>query len=390
MYWQETVVKRIQGQTYVNLRVVMDEYSICKGQNFSIMPTDTIDVHLTPKGLYLKDSYQYTLLTKDSIFVFHFQDGNYSYGRTKGVKSETEDVLLGQLLNGRTYRNLLEMIPFYLNPKNKKAFRPKEFNEHVGVDVVGNSAVIRYVNRKPWKEKFPDGKPFQSSENIVVWVDNATGLVTRVRKTIHSTSEGMSPSNDIVDIRISEISFEKTDIDESLYRKNTCSDSSIAIYNINKKEISPSVAGVAPEEENLAGFLDAPLIRSSLDTTTLRLAEGWVLVQLWTFGCAPCARFALTMEQERRTLGYRKLEHEGISVMCLNNHSSVTESFKSHVNQFNISDIGYSAKSILGTLNYDAYPYYILLSPDKKIVFRGTDLGEEYRNVLDAKKRYSR
>ena len=384
-YWQEKVVQRLSGQEYVNLRVEIDEYSICNGKEFGIRPTDTLDLHLTPEGFYLKDNDRYKLITEDSIFVYYFKDGYYTYGRTTKLKSRFEKAIYGQLFR-RSYDLLMELLPFYLEPKDKKSFKVREFTY---MDYVGSSVVLRYSTRKPWKDKFYDGVPYENSESIVAWVDDSTGIITRVRRTIHMTSEGIAPADEIVDMRISDISFGKVDIDESLYRKQPSKDTTIAFFNMNKDEFSPSDGIiVSPNEIDLDVLLDGPLINAGLDTTILRGIEGWVLVDIIGFHCAPCIQFTKQMEKERQELGYRRLEHEGIKVMCVIPHSTDIATFTAFLERHKISDIAYSAPALDGLIKY--VPDYILLSPDKQIVFRGSSLGKEYEKLLKAKKKFIR
>ncbi len=363
------------------MRVEIDEYSICNGKEFGTRPTDTLDLHLTPEGFYLKDNDRYKLITEDSIFVYYFKDGYYTYGRTTKLKSRFEKAIYGQLFR-RSYDLLMELLPFYLEPKDKKSFKVREFTY---MDYVGSSVVLRYSTRKPWKDKFYDGVPYENNESIVAWVDDATGIITRVRRTIHMTSEGTAPADEIVDMRISDISFGKVDIDESLYRKHPSKDTTIAFFNMNKEEFSPSDGIiVSPNEIDLDVLLDGPLINASLDTTILRGIEGWVLVDIIGFHCAPCIQFTRQMEKERQELGYRRLEHEGIKVMCVIPHCTDTATFTAFVERHKISDIAYSAPALDGLVKY--VPDYILLSPDKQIAFRGSSLGKEYEKLLKAKK----
>ncbi len=384
-YWQEKVVQRLSGQEYVHLRVEIDEYSICNGKEFGIRPTDTLDLHLTPEGFYLKDNDRYKLITEDSIFVYYFKDGYYTYGRTTKLKSRFEKAIYGQLFR-RSYDLLMELLPFYLEPKDKKSFKVREFTY---MDYVGSSVVLRYSTRKPWKDKFYDGVPYENSESIVAWVDDSSGIITRVRRTIHMTSEGIAPADEIVDMRISDINFGKVDIDESLYRKHPSKDTTIAFFNMNKEEFSPSNGIiVSPNEIDLDVLLDGPLINAGLDTTILRGIEGWVLVDIIGFHCAPCIQFTKQMEKERQELGYRRLEHEGIKVMCVIPHITDTATFTAFVERHKISDIAYSAPALDGLVKY--VPDYILLSPDKQIVFRSSSLGKEYEKLLKAKKKFTR
>ena len=386
-YWQEKVVQRLYGQEYVNLRMVVDVYSICNGKEFAIRAADTIDLHLTPHGLYVKDSYRSMLKTEDSIFAYHFQDGYCTYGQTTNPKSRLEEAINGQLLALNHWYFLEELVPFYLKPKEKKNFKVREFTF---MDSIGNSVVLQYSTRKPWKDKFIDGVPYENKENIAVWVDDAMGGITRIRKTIHMTSEGIPPADKIVDIRISDISFGKVDIDEGLYRKHPSKDTSIAFYNMNKEECGPSdgIEKSLYNEVDFDGFLDAPLVDASLDTATLRGIEGWVLVDITLYRCAPCIVFLNQMEKEQQELGYRKLEHEGIKVVCLYPTKDVDmEAFKAYVEQYKISDIAYSAEAINGLITWPGYPYYILLSPDKQVVFRGGDLGKDYKKILKTRKK---
>lgn len=380
-YWRNSVEKNVYGREYVNFRVAVEEYSVCKGEIFDSLPTDTIEVHVTPRGIYTKDRYCFRLVTDDSIFVYHLQDGNYTYGRTTGLKSKFEERIYSGLYD-RRYRQLEELLPFYLYPQRRSSFRIRRFS---GMNREWGHAILQYKTKRDWKERFLDGVPFENSESMAAWIDTSTGLVDRVRQTIHMTSEGIAPADDILDMRIISVNFEEASINESLYRRDASVDKNIAFYNMNSGECSPSIISLHVEEENVNGFLDAPIVNASLDTTTLRKMEGWVLVEMWTHGCKPCAMFAEQLKKEQATLGYRILEHEGIKVVCLNPCGLVTDAFRSYVRKYNIQDIAYSARAVSESINVRGYPYYFLISPDKEIVFRDNYLGENYERIRDIK-----
>lgn len=393
-YWQETVEARLQGQKYVNLRVEVDGYSVLKGKVFDSISTRTFDIHLTPGGLYIHDDFRYKLLTKDSLFIYHYNDGSFTYGNHTQVKTQFEKNIFDYLLSGWT-RDLDELIPFYLTPEKNSSFVLDLFDmKYIGIDTVGDSVhVLRLASRWPWKEKAHDGSTIKSTANVGIWVDDATGMVSRVLRTVHCVNDSWgSEIDEITDLRILDILLEAPQLDESLYRKNPERDSSIEFYNINAGEVSPSDFGtwVSEDEADMDAFLDAPIVNTLFDTTTLRRSEGWVLVGFWMYGCRGCVRFMQSLQQEQESLGYRKLEREGVSIMCLNVISSMNEHFREYAKRFGMEDIVYSAKGIGETVSYENMPYYFLLSPEKDVVYQGISLGENYEEVLKAMEKYIR
>ena len=379
-YWRENVENALYGKEYVNLRMAVDEYRLYDGVEFDRQPTDTVEVHLTPRGVYVKERYCYRLETEDSLFFYDHLDGNYTYGRTKNLKSNVEKLLYTQAYS-RIYNILTEIIPFYLEPKSRSSFRLKKFSRK---ETCGDTTMLWYTT--PWalRQRLLDGRFEEYGESNVVWVDDATGLVARAKRTTSMTIEGLAPEDVVVDVRFIDISFEEEEIDEGLYRMYPPGDGTIAFYNLNKEECSPSLV-TDQRADNFDCFLDAPLVSATLDTVTLREIEGWVLVDIWRFGCRPCAEFVKNMKQEQDSLGYRILEREGISVVCLNPSSLVTSEFKAYTERYDIQDIAYSARAIADCVNWHSFPYYFLISPEKEIVFRDSHLGENYEHILDIK-----
>ena len=106
------------------------------------------------------------------------------------------------------------------------------------------------------------------------------------------------------------------------------------------------------------------------------------LVDIWGFGCRPCVRFACGLAAERDSLGYRILERAGVTLVCVNHKSERTQALVDYALEHHAADITYADKSLLGSLNWPSTPYYLLLSPQKQIVFRGSDLGEGYERIL--------
>lgn len=132
-----------------------------------------------------------------------------------------------------------------------------------------------------------------------------------------------------------------------------------------------------------------PIVGMHQDTITIDQAEGWLLLDFWSFHCSPCIETLNKLGTEKRNAGKRRLEEERISVYAINHRSDNFEAIKSVGEKTNTSDIMYSAKNIGGVISIPFLGYYYLVSPDKNIVWHSNSLGD-YSELLEAKANYEK
>jgi len=384
-FWQGTVAKKLAGVDFLTLQCDVTFSTILDGVTEDSNTIDPIIISSTPHYIYQKTGNCISLLTADSLFMYYFQDGNFTYGRYIDPQTEMEKNTIGRLLGG-WFRDLDGIIPFYINPRQKELF-DLPFSAIEQVD--SNLFKLTFSVKKPWTWTDESGNVISSSEILYLWVDKQEMLVTKARRVIHNSVTSMSWDK-VTDINISHISFEKPDHDDAFFRRYITEKNECDVYNINQGQTNPSEAFIYVTAENTDKLLDAPLVNIFHDTVTIRQLNGWVLIDIWQFGCKPCARFHKKLSDEQDSLGYRILEHKGINILCLNPLSLVTESFVNYSKRFRITDIAYSAKSILGSLNWYSYPYYLLISPDKKIVYKNNYLETDYQDIFNAINEYEK
>lgn len=125
--------------------------------------------------------------------------------------------------------------------------------------------------------------------------------------------------------------------------------------------------------------------------TKISSLEGWILLDLWQFGCTGCYQGFEQLQQEKNTLGIRTLEKKGIKIVAANALSNNMDLIEKVGMKYDNIDIIYSAKGIntkIALVNY-AYPSYFLISPEKEIIWRSNYLGD-YSELLEAKTAYEK
>ena len=132
-----------------------------------------------------------------------------------------------------------------------------------------------------------------------------------------------------------------------------------------------------------------PLVRLNGDTTTLAENKGWVLLNVWSFNCAPCLENLQNYGHEKDSLGYRILEQEDIKIMAVNQSSDNLELIRQIGEKAGTTDIMYSGKGLSGVIELRYFGYYYLISPDRQIAYESSHLGD-YSKLLKAKSDYEK
>ena len=161
--------------------------------------------------------------------------------------------------------------------------------------------------------------------------------------------------------------------------------------NYSKEDVFNSDASEKATKELCYENTSYPIIRINRDTTSLSDFHGWLLLDLWMFGCGGCDNCFKTFKQETDSLGYRILEKENIQILSVNTLSDNWEKIDDYARKYSMEDIVYSSKKFntkLLLVNH-AYPSSYLISPEKGIVWRSNSLGD-YSELLEAKAKYDK
>lgn len=151
-------------------------------------------------------------------------------------------------------------------------------------------------------------------------------------------------------------------------------------------ESFPPYSRVGSSNETLdESVLLFPFVRLQNDTLTLDETEGWLLLDVWQFGCQPCYQGFERLQCERDSLGHGVLEGEGIRIVAANAKSDNMELIGKVAEKYNAQDFLYAGKgltSVLSLVNH-GFPSYYLISPEKEIVWRSNSLGD-YSSLHEA------
>ena len=157
-------------------------------------------------------------------------------------------------------------------------------------------------------------------------------------------------------------------------------------------ETDPPLSRIGTRNDSIdESLIQFPFIDLQNDTIVLSNTEGWVLLDLWQFGCQPCYQGIKNLQQERDSLGYGMLEQEGIVIIAANAISDNLELINQVAEKCGGQDILYAGKGVFGLLALvnGAFPSYYLISPEKEIIWRSNYLGD-YSELLEAKANYEK
>lgn len=373
--WNNTVVEALSGKQYLSFNVSREEYAVFVNGTTSDTIRRDIVFQITPRAIYQDDGFRRTKLTVDSLFLNYYHDGNFSYGRIQNLTTEREQNRIS-LMFANLFSSVEQYAPFYINLQVASEMR-LPFSSY-SWDNATKCHIFEYTESGHGQSAY--GQAAVLTDTVRYRVCKESKLVTDIM-IIQQAPYGTK----VTSYRFSNISFEVPNIDERQY---CIPPAGYDTYNINTGDDNPSESSVFIYHEELQKLLDAPIVSLNHDTVTLNEVEGWVLVELWSFGCRPCAKFHKRIQEELAESGARSLEAMRVSVMCINPYATLTDALVEYAARFDIGDITYSGKSLNALINIDAVPLYILISPQKEIVYRGNDLGEDYSVVVEKMKQW--
>lgn len=331
---------------------------------------------------FYKNELDSTLLhvTDDSIWLIENKYANVSYG-----PKEYETAGMNRYYYIReTYSwDLLRYVPIY--------FRPGQTVLRGDIDNVTDTSIdgtAYHIVRTSQQVSFlfnEETQEYDIPKKDYIWhyCNDETHWVDKVIVAQTADCSGRYVVYEFKDIETS-----LRDLDLSLFSKGNPLYRDYAVYDFTK-ETAPSVIGKGTDNTLMTDeVLDFPMVNALGDSVLLRDVEGWILLDFWSYGCRPCAEFWRGLQKEKDSLGYRRLEHEGIRLFCINSKGGLTEKFLNHAQHFQAPDIMYAARG-MQLLQVNVYPTYYLFAPNRELVFHGYT-----KNITDtllkAKREYER
>lgn len=331
---------------------------------------------------FYKNELDSTLLhvTDDSIWLIENKYANVSYGPKE---YETSGMNRYYYIRETYSWDLLRYVPIY--------FRPGQTVLRGEIDNVTDTSIggtAYHIVRTSQQVSFlfnEETQEYDIPKTDYIWhyCNDETHWVDKVIVAQTADCSGRYVVYEFKDIETS-----MRDLDLSLFSKDNSIYKDYAVYDFTK-ETAPSVIRQGTYNTLMTDeVLDFPMVNALGDSVLLRDVEGWILLDFWSYGCRPCAEFWRGLQKEKDSLGYRRLEHEGIRLFCINSKGGLTEKFLNHAQHFQATDIMYAARG-MQSLQVNAYPTYYLFAPNRDLVFQGyakniTD------TLLKAKSEYER
>lgn len=317
-------------------------------------------------------------VTDDSIWLFENKYANISYGPKE---YETAGINRYYYIRDRFSWNLFRYVPIYS--------RPGRTTLSGSIDSVIDTSIdgtAYHIVRTSLQESFlfnEETQEFDIPLTDYIWY-YCNDEIKWVDKVIVAQTADCSGRYVVYEFK--DIENSVRDLDLSLFSMDNSFYKNYFVYDFTK-EASPSVIGKGTDNTLMTDeILDFPMVNALGDSVRLRDMDGWILLDFWTYGCRPCAEFWRSMQKEKDSLGYRRLEHAGIRMFCINSKGGLTEKFLNHAQYFQAVDIMYASRG-MHLLRVDTYPTYYLFSPNRELVFCGSAM-DVTDTLLKAKHEY--
>ena len=323
----------------------------------------------------------YYLVTNDSVMNIDRERRNLNIFRKKSKSRAFFDV------GAENYVNKIRGVDYFLRPLKKHCGMKKSDLLVESKDTIingtsftvytGHSGMVHLYNKETGRNDIP------YDIVSVAYVNNETNCLDSVYYTNITDNEF---KNETIIKVLGVSNDDKYQLIDSVFDFTS---RSYAGYSLHDNLNPPSNISATSNKELTDATLDFPLVSLDGDTTTIREEDGWLFLDFWFLGCAPCVESFQKIRREQDSLGYRVLEHEGIKMMLVNEISDNAELIRERMEKYGINDIIYTAKEFRKVYQATPCPYIILISPDKQKVFEAAgEVGDCYDKLLKAKKEY--
>ena len=151
--------------------------------------------------------------------------------------------------------------------------------------------------------------------------------------------------------------------------------------NNTKKEIAKPIQYLT--DDQLDFLLQTTLISPTGDSTNLgKIEANILLIDFWFMSCIPCLK-SLPDLQELSD----KYKSKGFKVVGINCHDTTNKEYA--IGKLKDKGILYpnffADKSILKQLNINAFPTFIILDKNRKIIYTGVGIGKDFEPIIEEK-----
>ena len=150
----------------------------------------------------------------------------------------------------------------------------------------------------------------------------------------------------------------------------------------------PSVITLSSSATATDSVLNFPIVNLNGDTTSIAELDGWLLLDLWMFGCRPCYDWMNKVDIQRQSPEGFKPDAEGIRLVNINVLSNNSERIMELAHRYHAEKSMYHAKGLSTVLRLNSVPQFYLISPDKQVVYTSAYLND-YKELIEAKNQYT-
>lgn len=347
--------------------------------------------NITPQAIEVYVRNVAAIITNDSMKVIDYAHKALSYG---AIKPDSTNPIFdekwnpfGSILWPRYSADIGKYAPFYLKPYLIHKFKT-DFKETYDTTIL-NKKFRAYKSIKITSYERINGGDMQPVyDTIVYFCNQKSHLIEHIH--VYSPYAIIYFDFEKLSLKAQDTKADKTfNINNEKYRN-------YQKYNFNLVFVHPRLASIGwpdeafPQEKYMSDEVrNIPLIDAFGKKKYLKDFSGWILVDLWIYGCKPCMDFHDNLKKEQEKYGFRLIEKEGVTILCIN-PSKDPQKLSKYASRFNITDIAYwtNDSDFFDYFNVLRYPRYYLYAPDGTLVFEGVIDNDDYSELLKAKKEY--
>lgn len=302
-------------------------------------------------------------VSNDSLWLVDELYGNISFG-PREYQIRKNGMNMYYYIRDHYQHKLIKYAPFYLNPSYTNLFAETDSVYHTFFGDTSYFVAHQHMLTGHQYNEQTEQYDIPITDSIIMYCNDRSHLVDKI-VVFHGLDTTYFEEFRFCNV----MPIKQRHTDSNIFDINSSRYANYAKYDYTKA-VAPSLIGTYTGNTDMTSeLLNYPLVGYNGDTIYLRQGTGWVLIDLWSYGCPPCVRFLKQLQQEVDSLGYRQIENEGIRLYCINPKGGVTPQFRKYAERWAAQDILYSARGIGSELKASCWPSIYLFAPNGDLVF---------------------
>ncbi len=302
-------------------------------------------------------------VSNDSLWLVDELHGNISFG-PREYQIRKNGMNMYYYIRDHYQHKLIMYAPFYLNPSYTNLFAETDSVYHTFLGDTSYFVAHQHMLTGHQYNEQTEQYDIPITDSIIMYCNDRSHLVDKI-VVFHGLDTTYYEEFRFCNV----MPFKQRNIDSNIFDINSPSHANYTKYNYTQT-VAPSLIGTYTGNTDMTNeLMNYPLVGYDGDTTYLRQSTGWVLIDLWIYGCPPCVSFLKHLQKEVDSLGYRQIEKEGVRLYCINPKGGVTPQFRKYAERWAAQDILYSARGIGSELKASCWPSIYLFAPNGDLVF---------------------